>query len=417
MKEDQSLIVGLDLCDDTTQLSVFNYKTFEVDSIYEDEDGENCLIPTALAYMKDSGEWFYGTAALDATRKKEGILLHDFIVNQKESQVVYGTVVTREQILQRFIRKTLLLLKREYPNKSIRMLVVTLQSKEQSLIDELYDIFASLGIYKERLKIVNHAYCYMKYALSQKRELWTNDVALFDFNDEGLFYYQISVDRRNTPMRAMLSKRDFSERFRVEYASQQGANLGYIFENICKEVVHKQIISTIYLTGKGFLGDWLQPSLQELCVGRRLFVGQNLYCYGACYVARELGEGKENEILFFTDDTISTSVLMPVYTDGEVKEVTLVEAGIPWYEVEASYSIILDEETEIPIILKNLVNKETDSHMIALTGIDEWKPRTNKLELRLQCVNPHTLVVTVKDVGFGTVTPSTNRVWEQIFTI
>lgn len=417
MKEDQSLLVGLDLCNDTTQLSVFNYKTFEVDSIYEDEERENCLIPTTLAYMKDSDEWYYGTAALNATRKKEGILLHDFITNQIESQVLYGTVVTREQILQRFIRKTLLLLKREYPNKSIRMLVVTLPSKEQGLIDELYDIFASLGIYKERLKIVNHAYCYMKYALSQKKELWTNDVALFDFNDEGLFYYQISVDRRITPMRAMLSKRDFSERFQVEYANQQGANLGYIFENICKEVVHKQIISTIYLTGKGFLGDWLQPSLQELCVGRRLFVGQNLYCYGACYIARELGEGKENEILYFTDDTISTSVLMPVYTDGEVKEITLVEAGVPWYEVEKSYSIILDEETEIPIIFKNLVSKEIANHMIALTGIDEWKPRTNKLELRLQCVNPHALVVTVKDVGFGTVTPSTNRVWEQIFTI
>lgn len=56
-----------------------------------------------------------------------------------------------------------------------------------------------IGIGEDRYVIQLHQQSYMYYALSQKKELWLNDVALFEFGRDGLFYSQIHIDRRNIP--------------------------------------------------------------------------------------------------------------------------------------------------------------------------------------------------------------------------
>ena len=51
----------------------------------------------------------------------------------------------------------------------------------------------------------------MYYALSQERELWLNDVGLFDFNEDGLSFYRISINRRANPMIAGMERQDFQK--------------------------------------------------------------------------------------------------------------------------------------------------------------------------------------------------------------
>ena len=61
-------------------------------------------------------------------------------------------------------------------------------------------------------------------------------------------------------------------------------SLIHIF-GILKDCFRGHIVSSVYLTGDGFDGDWMKQSVAFLCQGRRAFVGKNLYSKGACYAA------------------------------------------------------------------------------------------------------------------------------------
>ena len=47
----------------------------------------------------------------------------------------------------------------------------------------------------------------------------------------------------------------------------------YAFVNLANTQLHKQMISTIYVTGEGFQGERANTALSQLCNGRRVFRG------------------------------------------------------------------------------------------------------------------------------------------------
>ncbi len=417
MSEEKKLVVGMDLGNDYTQLSLYNYNKYEVESFFLDPEEQEYKIPTVLAVREDSKEWLLGMAALQCGYERKGHLLKNFLSYSQPTIEIYGIQFTRVQIYERFLRKVLVLLKKEYPNDAIQQLVITLKKPSPELMRELYAALENIGLKKDRVHIQSHEQSYLYFALSQKKELWMNDVALFEFDRDGLSYYQISIDRRSRPMLVGLEKKDFSDSITYSMIKEKPESLCYMFENITTSVFHKQIISTIYLTGEGFEANWVKPLLQQLCVGHRLFIGQNLYCYGACYAAKEECQGDRlGDFAFLSSESLPYSVSMQLYTGGELKNITLVETATPWYEVKQRFSVILDGETELTFVLKDALKKTTQTRILSLEGLESElrMERGTRLEIRLTSNTEKELIVTIKDQGFGSLHPSTNRIWEKI---
>lgn len=418
MSDKRTLIVGLDLGQETTQISFLNQKNNLVESIFVDQEKQENSIPTALAVTQDGKEWLIGKEALDYGHYQREQLLEGFLYKKETEFEIRGTRVSKLFILEKYLRKVLLLLKREFPEHSILKLVVTIKELDVELIEQLYQALAGLGIHKDRVRIISHARSYLYFALSQKKELWMNDVALFDLDEDGLMYYQISVDRRNRPMVVALRTKAFNEVLAYEMVQNRVEGLEYIFENIASSVMHKQIISTIYLTGKGFYGDWIRPSLKSLCSGRRVFIGQNLYCFGACYAAREDAFGEYfSEFAFLSEESLPISVSMKVYSHAMNGEMILIPTAIPWYEAKKTIHVILEDEEELQFTIRDIAKRTSQTRIISLDGLDHRMEKGTRLEIRLDCVNNQALVITVKDLGFGDICPSTNRIWEQVITV
>ena len=53
----------------------------------------------------------------------------------------------------------------------------------------------------------------------------------------------------------------------------------------------RQAVS-LFITGRGFDGDFAMEQIQSISTNRRLFKGQNLYTQGACYAAYESTRGR-----------------------------------------------------------------------------------------------------------------------------
>ena len=246
-----------------------------------------------------------------------------------------------------------------------------------------------------------------------------NNVGMFEYNLDGLSYSQISIDMKSLPYIVGVEKRALSDVMPYEMLSgTDDARLGYAFINVANTALHKQMVTTIYVTGSGFEGRWASDALKSLCNGRRVFRGQNLFTKGACYAARELsGEGKLKDFIFLDEDMITTDILIRTYHNAKFGEVVLAKAGSRWKEVDASIDVIPDDEEEIQIIARNVLLHEAKAHILSLNGFTGRENRMTRFTVRIRFAGKDTCIVTLKDNGFGEFCPSTNRVWERYIDI
>lgn len=422
MEPSKLLYVGFDLCNDVSQISCFHPRSGELEAI-GDRPGENYyFIPTVLGVTKSHKEWFFGDNAVAMAKEGQGILVDDLIdtISQGRDFTIYGTNFDGAAILEKFLKKTLYLLNRYYPNERIRRLVITVEQLNPLVVDAVYKALDSLGIKKDRAVVKSHVKSYLHYALSQKQELWTKDVGLFDFRSSGLKYYQVNINRSCFPMIVSITEKDYSKLLSYDMLKDPHPKdkLSGLFREAANDALHKQDVSTIYVTGAGFEGSWADNPLLELCRQRRVFKGQNIYNQGACYLARDLDTQEfTGNFLFLSRDTVSSFISLRVYKDGEIRDLELIHPGQFWNEAKAEAAFIFDKEEELRLQVKGVLEKEESSRMIQLEGLPPRPNKMGRFKLSLSFLDAKTLVVRIKDLGFGEYAPGTNRLWEKIIEI
>nr|WP_294494373.1 DUF5716 family protein [uncultured Anaerosporobacter sp.] len=422
MTEERKLLVGFDLCNDFSQISCYSRKSFEPESICYTDDDTKYMIPTVLGVRKDTKEWLFGEDAIAKVKLDQAVLIDQIVdrICKREEFYVFDVKISPEAVLEKYFRKCLSLLKRYYPNDMVAKLVVTIPVLDLNLIKTIYKALEALALEKDRVSIQSHKQSAVNFAMSQNRDLWMNDVGVFDFEENGLQYYQLKINRKHVPMTITVTQKDLSDTLSYDLLEDldDKESLSYIFENLAKSVLYKQLVTTLYMTGKGFEGTWADEVFKHLCAGRRVFKGQNLYTKGACYYARQLsGEGRSEDFIYLTEEMIASSVGVALYKDARLNEYTLVKAGTLWYEASCEVRLILDDMDEIIISVQDLYSKEVHKHEISLAALEKRPPKMTRIELRISFDDPNTCIVTVKDMGFGEYFPSTNQVIEQTITL
>ncbi|MCI9077799.1 MAG: hypothetical protein HFH68_02580 [Lachnospiraceae bacterium] len=420
MSEERQLLVGIDLGRTISQISCFDSKLYEPVPIGRMHGKEREYeIPVAFAINRKNNEWLWGTDALEAGEDfihLDNIL--ERIVSTDKFEITGYTFHSKE-VLKRFLLKELSLLKEYYPNDTIKKLVISTEDRDSKAIPIIKDACGELGIMEDRLVVQSHKQSYMYYAVSQPQELWINNVGMFEYNTGGLSYSQISIDRKNVPYIVGVDKKDLSDVMPYSILLENDdIRIKYSFTNVANTALHKQMVTTIYVTGTGFEGKWASDALKELCTGRRVFRGQNLFTKGACYAAREFaGQGKLEGFIFLDEDMITSDILIRTYHNAEFGEVALATAGSRWNEVDSSIDVIPDDEEEIQIITRNALLHEAKAHILSLNGFIGRKNKMTRFTVRIRFASKNTCIVTLKDNGFGEFCPSTNRIWERYIDI
>jgi len=420
MSDERQLLVGIDLGKTVSQISCFDNKIYEPVPIGRMNGREREYeIPVAFAINKKTNEWLWGR---DALKTREGFIYLDRLlerIKQTDQFEIGGYIFHSKEVLKRFFLKELSLLKEYYPNDTIKRLVISICDDDSKLYGIVTDVCGELGIGLDRLVLQSHKQSYMYYAVSQPKELWINNVGLFEYNIDGLSYSQISIDRKNIPYIVGVERKDLSDVMPYEMlASSDNLRLGYTFTNVANTVLHKQMVTTIYVTGAGFEGKWAADALRQLCNGRRVFRGQNLFTKGACYAAREFsGNGKLEGFIFLDEDMITSDITIRTYHNAEFGEVMLAKAGSRWREVDTSIDIIPDDEDEIQIITRNVLLHEAKAHILSLSGFIGRENKMTRFTIRIRFAAKDICIVTLKDNGFGEFCPSTNRIWERYIDI
>ncbi len=396
---ERTLLLGYNLGDEKTQIAVYDKKTRE---------------PVLIGRTEENPDAFIDTEIVMEGRKP----LVGFVdkIRRGEEIVMDGRHSHPANVLAHFFRKTLSLTRQQYPGETIRQLVVTARDVTQEFAQIIYEALEKIGIGKERAFVAGYKQSFLYYVLYQKKDIWVHDVGLFDYYNRRLTYYQMHVDSTKKPKLVGVNEKDYSDA--IEFSASGEEYQASVIENVIYGAVHKQLLSTMFMTGDGFEGSWADEVFRKLCIGRRLFKGQNLYVSGACFAAREIAETPRLEsYLLLDDEMIKNYVWIEAYADAGEQEIVLAKAGTPWYLVDEEVDIIPDGDNEILLMVRNVFHQGEKQFLLDLEPVLTRVDRHCRIGMRVRFSSPDTCVVTLKDKGFGEFFPTSHRIWEKSFKL
>lgn len=295
----------------------------------------------------------------------------------------------------------------------------------RNLTEELGALIAGAleraGVERRRIYLQDYLSSFYYYAVNQKKELWYQDVALLEYEDEAITGYVLHIDRTTKPAIARVEKaarQPVDEKIRAGRSEQDWKKeKDRLFFELLKKVFERRTISTSYLMGDYFNKSWAERSIQYLCYKRHAFQGKNLYSKGACYAAMErAGLIVVRVALWPGRDMIERNLGMEMRVRGKDTFYPLVSAGINWYEAHHVCEFTLNDEREIRIISQPMAAGESIVHMMRLPGLPSRPNRATRLRLDVYFSSPTKFHIEVEDMGFGGLYKPSGLVWERTVT-
>ncbi len=403
-KERDGVIVGIDLGQENTFVSYYVQGMEEPDTISTVMGSETFQIPTVLAKKKGLGQWFFGNDALSQVRLSMAVGADGFLEKAWNNEKLFldSEEYEARDLLSVYIKKLLTLPVIGFQKRPLSRLVIAMEHMDRRVHETFVSVCRRLSIEPERLLLIDYSESFYYYALSQKPELYRSDVLLFDYNGGRLMHCLLTRNRNTTPETVNLTSGNDGELLE---------NRDRDFDEILAKVFEDRTISSVFLIGSGFDGDWMKASLQRMLRTARVFMGKNLYSKGACYAGIVERSDIDWPFVYIGDNELKVNISIKVLDRNEMKFVTLLTAGDNWYETKGECEAILDGSPEIECWLQKPDERTAEVFTIPLSDMPKRENRTTRLRIEAAPVSDTEVKITVRDLGFGEISPQTKKTW------
>ncbi|MGP1434875.1 MAG: DUF5716 family protein [Catonella sp.] len=416
MKDGIGILIGMDICEDFLQLTYYDSELNSPESVSRGRNEEQYLIPARMAYRKRKDDWIIGEDL--AQEGKEDINeIKNFVktITTNEKIRVGDKIYEASRLMAYFIGAALKVLNAYCSFKEIIHIGITLKSLTKETVDLIDSAMKNLEIEDDRYSILDHDEAFLYYTINQEPELWVNDTALFELDDDGLHFRILNIDRKSEPMIAQVARREKADKLTRQMTGLSKNESGNLFYTLSLMALEGSVVSTVYAVGRGFLDSWGDDTLRKLSPGRRIFRGQNLYAKGACLAARDKTLERQSDIIMLGDDRTSVSLSIKAVKDGRSRRIEVVKPGVKWYSAKACLDIILKGEKELSIEIKDFVTGKEEQRFISFAGLGIQEESLARIRLSVRFNDKDTCIIKLADLGFGSFVPTTNRVWELIW--
>ena len=400
------LVIGMDLCDTYTHISCM-------------EPEQTWVIPTVVCKNKNADEWYVEEEAYAHTLVGDGIM-EDKLLTQvmKDGTATIGGIKYEGiYLLKMFLEKALELPKKAAGSREIASIVIAVSCLDVKLMDSLLYCADYRKIPRDRVHLISHTESFVYYVMSQKREVWSNQVGMFDLTNQSLRYYELKVQRGLRQMQVVADCENLEEGFHLDVLDNTaGARLAdRILCSCADRILQKRLFSAIVLTGKGFENtEWAPEFMKQVCSRRRLFVENSLFSKGALMKAADyLQEKSSYPFICICEGRLKTTVSVKVLNHDKEGQLVLAAAGDNWYEAKSTVDFIVTGNPEVEFTISPLDPKKKKLVKIGLEDFPKRPDRTTKIELSLGFSDDRTMVAVIKDKGFGEIFPAEDVMIKQ----
>ncbi|WP_034446329.1 DUF5716 family protein [Butyrivibrio sp. AE2032] len=422
-------VLGYDLGEKVSQISYLTLDADMPETLSVLAGSELYNIPTVLCKRRDVNQWFYGKEAVRHIQDGDGIPVENLISSAKEGKpvMVGNTEYDPIALLTLFVKRSLSLLSMELSLDNVESIMFTTKSLDHRMVQVLNAVTTALELKTSNIFYQSHEESFYNYMLYQPDDITHHSVIACDYDLEKLYVYEMSLNYNTKPVVATIESDSFDDLYIGEEGFPKDAALFHKtcdklddeFLTIMQKVCGEKVISTIFLLGDGFHEKWTKRSLEFLCRTRRVFQGNNLFSKGASIAARERikESGNTGRFVFLGEDKLKSNLGMKLLKCGTEVYVALLDAGVNWYEAEASLDVIMDPSGILNIEVTPLTGKMPRMVQLYLDGLEKRPNGTTRLRIHMDMGSVNEVNVKVTDLGFGELFPATGKVWEQTIEV
>ena len=417
-------VLGYELGKGHVQISYQKIGDREPQTVSLVAEQEQYNIPFALYKQEDKNLWYIGKEAKAKQEELGGVLLTNLLENAcKEEQVELNLeVYDWAALLALFVKRSLHYLSLITSVEKIAGIMFTVDNLEQHTVEVLRKMVEYLQLPHITVLFCGKEESFFYYNLHTDPALWTNQVMLYEIQKNQLESYSLTLNRATKPTVTLIEKKEYAPFHAVEeYPTSEDEKQLWDekFLQCVQEDVEGKIVSTVYLIGEGFQGEWYQKSVRFLCTKRRVFLGNNLYSKGACYGFLDKMDPGElsSSYVYLGTDKLKANVGMELLRQGTPSYLAILDGGISWYDGKKEWDMILEEENRIVLKIVPLDGKNVTRTEIVLHGLQIQKMPYCRIHVEGYMETPNQLKLKIWDKGFGEFYPSSGQYWEESITL
>ncbi|MGN1084373.1 MAG: DUF5716 family protein [Lachnospiraceae bacterium] len=413
MQEIGELVLGIDLCDDITQVTVMRPHAAEPDAVCFDARTRREFLPTVLC-VGEAGNWSVGWAV----NQGDKIIPNFFHTAVNGGEIRCGdTVYSGRSLLERYLGLLLELVRKRFLEQKIGFVAVTCEeaNTNEAAGRLLYEILEGQEELRGNCLVLSHLEAFLHFAIRQEEGLWKDGSAAFDYATEGLLFYHMECRSAGGRRLILADYKDYSEMIPAGFTkTEETERMALTFERLAGTALQRKAAS-LFVTGRSFEGEWVSEVLRLLSNGRRVFRGENLYTQGACYAAEEEFRKEGNaDFALLMPEQITADVFLLAENAAQEEEVCLAKVGEPYRQVQAEAAVLLDTADKLTFKLVPAGGGTSFFIRVAPKNLELRPDRTSRYLVRLFFVKRDCMAIQIKDIGFGDFYPPTHRIYEEL---
>lgn len=296
--------------------------------------------------------------------------------------------------------------------------MVTMETMKPVWVKAIRQALEMLDVPMDRIYLQDYLESFYYYALSQKKDLWRYKVALFEYKQDFITGYELSINANTKPAMVTIKNRGricLDEKTRGSRKPEHWKRMKDVrFLEQAKKQIGTDAYSTVYLVGEEFDQSWEHESIKYLCSRRKVYQGQNLYSKGACYGAMHLsGMVSIGSFLYAGPDMIEHNISMKMFRCGVESRVDMINAGINYYMAYYTCEFILDDTEEL-VFTSRSIHGDTADHTVKLTDIPKRPNRATRIRMEMTFAAKDRCRVRLEDLGLGELYKSSGKKWEAV---
>lgn len=411
-RPERKYFLGIDLHDDFCQISYLNARRFPSES----EPRTFSLVAGGEAFNLPAAGYFQGEEHGDTI----GHILRSAAAGETDSGG--GQSEDAVSLLTGLLKYFLSMLSAEVPTEEIEAICITMEQTDRVTAQIIRRAASEAGIPEDKIYCEDHLRSFYSYIVMQDEEQKRHSVLLADGWQKGrISLTGLSFNRRMKPVvcsthSRVISMADQTAQEQTEdRTADQAQEKDQVLTHALREIFDKEEVSAAYLTGYAFDGGWMRESLDLICSGRRAFQGDNLYSKGAvCSLLAGAGLAERADRYFFLGkEALRCNIGVRCENRHRESYRALLDAGTDWADARSELEFILDGDSEIVLQQTPVDGNEPREIAVTLENMPQRPQRTGRLRMRLHMSAVDRLHISVEDLGFGEIFPSSGMRWEQ----
>lgn len=434
-KNSEKYIIGYELGENYVQMSFMKVGEKDPQTLSMITGQEQYNIPFVLYKKEDTDLWYIGKEAVANHQEHGGQLVGDLLESAYRGLLTEVNLESYDAcaLLALFVKRSFSYLSMTAPLEQVAGIMFTVDNLNQKMVDTLRKMVDYLQLPHTIIQFMAKEESFFYYNLHTDQVLWANEVYLYEMQNGKLKSYALSINRQTKPVVTLIETKEYEE-FPL-LSSKKGENVieipGELQEKLPQTREEKElwdelflgyvtaemegkVVSTVYLIGDGFLGEWYQQSVRFLCSKRRVFLGNNLYSKGACYALWDKLEPGElsASYVYLGTDKLQANVGMELLRQGTPSYLAILDGGSSWYDCRKEWDMIMEGENKLTFKIIPLNGKNVRQTEIVLEGINSKNPLC-RIHVEAYMETGTKMKLKIQDKGFGEFYPSAGQYWEE----